>query len=82
MLLSMAKVMISMPEELLRSLDAAARRQSASRSEFIRQLVRTELEAEDLAARRERGIDDIRTLTGKYQLGAPPEELIRMERER
>ena len=78
----MAKVMISMPEELLRRLDAAARRRSASRSEFIRQLVRTELEAEELAGRRERGIDDIRAVTGRYQLTAPPEELVRAERER
>ena len=60
----MAKVMISVPEELLRALDAAAGRQSASRSEFIRQLVRAELEAQELAGRRERGIDDIGTVTG------------------
>ena len=78
----MAKVMISMPEELLRALDAAARRRSASRSEFIRHLVRTELEAQNLAERRERGIDDIRALTGRYRLSAPPEELVRAERER
>lgn len=78
----MAKVMISMPDELLRSLDAAASRQSASRSEFIRQLVRTELETEELARRRERGIDDIRALTARYRLSAPPEELVRAERER
>ncbi len=78
----MAKVMISMPEELLRALDAAARRHSASRSEFIRQLVRAELEAQDLAGRRERGIDDIRTVTGRYHMSASPEELVRAERER
>ena len=53
----MVKVMISMHEDLLRSLDDAARRRSASRSEFIRQLVRTELEARDRAERRARGID-------------------------
>ncbi len=78
----MVKVMISMPEELLLALDAAAGRQSASRSEFIRQLVRAELEAQDLAERRERGIHDIRTVTGRYQLSASPEELARAERER
>ena len=78
----MAKVMISMPEELLQALDAAARLRSASHSEFIRHLVRTELEAQNLAERREGGIDDIRALTGRYRLSASPEELVRAERER
>ena len=78
----MAKVMISMPEELLWSLDAAARRRSASRSEFIRQLVRTEFDAEKLAERRQRGIDDIRAVSGRHQMSAPPEELVRAERQR
>lgn len=78
---AMAKVMISMPDELLRSLDAAAG-QSASRSEFIGQLVRTELEAEERVTRREHGIDDIRALTARYQLSTPPEEVVRSERER
>ncbi len=52
------------------------------RSEFIQQLVRAEIEAEDLAARRERRIGDIRAVTGRHQLSASPEELVRAERER
>jgi metal-responsive CopG/Arc/MetJ family transcriptional regulator len=51
-----------MPEELPRSLDAAATRRSASRRELIRKLVQTELEAENLAKPREGGIDDIRAV--------------------
>ncbi len=78
----MAKVMISMPEELLRALDAAARRRFASRSEFIRHLVRGELAAQALAERRQRGIDDIRAVTDRYRPIAPPEELVRADRER
>ncbi len=78
----MAKVMISMPEELLRALDAAARRRSGSRSEFIRQLLRAELEAQDLAGRRERGIDAIRSVPPGTSWARLLKSLVREERDR
>jgi hypothetical protein len=43
---------------------------------------RAELEAEELVGRRGRGIDEIRALTCRYPLSAPPEELVRAERQR
>jgi metal-responsive CopG/Arc/MetJ family transcriptional regulator len=47
-----AKVMISVPDELLMRLDAEAKRRGLSRSAFLRELVDRELRA-DADARRE-----------------------------
>lgn len=47
---SMAKVMVSLPEDLLQQVDAEARRRSTSRSALLALAARRELERRDPAA--------------------------------
>lgn len=55
----MAKVMISMPDELLAEIDTAAQRRSMSRSEFIRESAKREMQRRDPEAMR-RAIEELR----------------------
>ena len=47
----MAKVMISLPDEFLKKVDRTARAQGRSRSELIREALRTAISGKDSAAR-------------------------------
>jgi len=75
----MAKVMISLPDELLRALDEAAGAAEKSRSAFIREAVRERLARGALDTRREALEELRRSFRGER---FHPEELIRAERDR
>ena len=47
----MARFMVSMPDEMLKKLDEAARKEHRSRSEFLREAARNRLTAESAASR-------------------------------
>ena len=76
----MAKVMISMPDDLLERLDAMAEANRESRSGFLRRLAERELQSGE--ARRQRRIED---LLGKATvpggMGGDAAKLIREDRE-
>ncbi|MDQ3782884.1 MAG: ribbon-helix-helix protein, CopG family [Actinomycetota bacterium] len=75
----MAKVMISLPEDLLATLDNAAARASQTRSAFIRDALRLRLAGVDVQARR-RAVGALRSqLAG---LTFDPEDAVRAERNR
>jgi Arc/MetJ-type ribon-helix-helix transcriptional regulator len=76
----MAKVMISLPEELLRLLDEAATREEKSRSAFIREAVRERLARGSLDTRRE-ALEYLRR-SFRDAPDIKPEEFIRAERDR
>ena len=73
------KVMISLPDDLLRALDAAAERAEQTRSRFIRDAVRERLARGSLDTRREA----LEQLRRSFRDAPPvnPEELIRAERD-
>jgi metal-responsive CopG/Arc/MetJ family transcriptional regulator len=75
----MVKVLISLPEALLQSLDRAAAAESRSRSELVREAIRRYL-AEGPSAGRSVAIAELRALLGAGDWNA--EELIRAERDR
>jgi hypothetical protein len=72
-----AKVMISMPDDLLDRLDAMARANRETRSGFLRRLAERELEPDD--ARRRREIEDL--LGPPLNMGGESARLIREDRE-
>ena len=75
----MAKVMISLPDELLERVDAEARRRATTRSALLRDAVSRELIRRDPATVR-RAIEEARALfygTGAFESG----QLIRAERD-
>ncbi len=73
----MAKVMISMPDELLARIDAQVKSEHATRSEFLRRLAEREL-AQKNRQRRKR----IEELLGEpVRLGGDGTKLIREDRE-
>lgn len=74
----MAKVMISMPEDLLERFDQHARSQAKTRSGLIQELAERELSAGDEERRAE--IEELLGEPGHY--GESIVELIRQERER
>lgn len=75
----MAKVMISLPDDLLATLDDAAAQVSQTRSAFIRDALRVRLTGADVEARR-RAVTALRArLAG---LAFNPEAAVRAERER
>jgi metal-responsive CopG/Arc/MetJ family transcriptional regulator len=72
-----AKVMISMPDELLARIDAQVKSEHATRSEFLRRLAEREL-AQEHRQRRKR----IEELLGEpVSLGGDGAKLIREDRE-
>lgn len=75
----MAKVMVSMPDELLVAVDAAAQAQSRARSELIREALRLYL-AQGSADRRSEALDWLRASFKGIRLNA--EEIVRSERDR
>jgi HicB-like antitoxin of HicAB toxin-antitoxin system len=72
-----AKVMISIPDDLLERLDAQARANRETRSGFLRRLAERELELDE--ARRRKEIEDL--LGPPLHLGGNATELIREDRE-
>lgn len=75
----MAKVMVSLPDDLLQRIDAEARRRATSRSGFLQEaaagaLARGEPEAMERAIQRMRG------LVGKARLVGDSATLVREER--
>jgi hypothetical protein len=74
---SVAKVMISMPDDLLDRLDAQARANRETRSGFLRRLAERELEIDEARQRRE-----IEGLLGPpLHMGGDSARLIREDRE-
>jgi hypothetical protein len=72
-----AKVMISIPDELLDSLDTCAQANRETRSGFLRRLVEREISAENLSRRKE--FEDL--LGPPINLGGDAARLIREDRE-
>jgi hypothetical protein len=72
-----AKVMISIPDDLLERLDAQARANGETRSGFLRRLSERELEVDE--ARRRKEIEDL--LGPPVPLGGEAVRLIREDRE-
>jgi hypothetical protein len=75
-----AKVMISMPDDLLDRLDAQARANRETRSGFLRRLAERELGAE-LAREREQLEDLLDKVTVRGGMGGEAARLIREDRE-
>jgi len=72
----MAKVMVSLPDDLLERIDARARRRRATRSGFLRELAERELASEE-----EREWEEIEELLGEpVPLGGDATSLIRRDR--
>lgn len=72
-----AKVMISMPDDLLTRLDAQARANRETRSGFLRRLAERELERDETMRRKE--IEDL--LGPPLNMGGDAARLIREDRE-
>jgi hypothetical protein len=72
-----AKVMISMPDNLLERLDARAQANRETRSGFLRRLVEREISAENLNRRKE--FEDL--LGPPVNMGGDAARLIREDRE-
>lgn len=75
--LPVAKVMISIPDELLERLDAQARANRETRSGFLRRLAERELEFDE--ARRRKEIEKL--LGPPLRMGGDSARLIREDRE-
>ena len=75
--LPVAKVMISMPDDLLERLDAQARANRETRSGLLRRLAERELEAEH--ARKRKELEDL--LGPPLPMGGEAAKLIREDRE-
>jgi metal-responsive CopG/Arc/MetJ family transcriptional regulator len=74
----MAKVMISMPDDLLARIDAQVKSEHATRSEFLRRLAERELAEEN--RQRQRGIEALLdAATGHF--GGDGTKLVREDRE-
>jgi metal-responsive CopG/Arc/MetJ family transcriptional regulator len=74
----MAKVMISMPDELLARIDAQVKTEHVTRSEFLRRLAEREL-AQEQRQRRKRIEELLDAATGNF--GGDGAKLIREDRE-
>jgi hypothetical protein len=74
----MAKVMVSLPDDLLGALDAEARRRKTSRSALLQAGARREIGL----LRRERGavLNDLDALSGKWKGAVDAAALIRADR--
>jgi metal-responsive CopG/Arc/MetJ family transcriptional regulator len=72
----MAKVMVSLPDDLLERIDAQARSRHATRSGFLRELAERELAAED-----QHSLAEMEALLGDpVPLGGNATDLIRRDR--
>lgn len=78
----MAKVMISMPEDMLVRLDEAAEAAGKSRSELLRDALRLYLLNPDPGVDRAAVIARMRSRTQKLKPTVTPERLVRRERKR
>ncbi|HET7589024.1 MAG TPA: type II toxin-antitoxin system HicB family antitoxin [Solirubrobacterales bacterium] len=76
---SMAKVMISLPDELLKRIDNYVRERGETRSGFLRRLA--EREVENSETERRRHIEDLMEKIGTVDLGGEAARLIREDRE-
>lgn len=74
-----AKVMISIPDDLLDRLDAQARANRETRSGFLRRLAERELKAGD--GGREKEVENLLDLMAAEPLGGSAAEIIRRERD-
>jgi len=74
----MAKVMISVPDDLLERLDAQAKRNGETRSGFLRRLVERELDVGRV--RRQQHFEDL-LAKAKLPMGGESARLIREDRE-
>jgi Arc/MetJ-type ribon-helix-helix transcriptional regulator len=77
---TMAKVMISLPDELLERIDRAAERRQLTRSGFLRTAARREL-GERSGRERARAAETLVDLASRVS-GPPAAELVRAERDR
>jgi metal-responsive CopG/Arc/MetJ family transcriptional regulator len=77
----MAKVMISLPDELLARVDEAAREVGETRSRFVRDALRARLVAAVPTPESRRGaLERIRATMARYPLDEDPVTTIRRER--
>ncbi len=76
---SVAKVMISIPDNLLERLDARARANRETRSGLLQRLVERELDAADSHTRDE--VERLLARIGPLDLGVDAAQLIREDRE-
>lgn len=74
-----AKVMISIPDDLLDRLDAQARANRETRSGFLRRLAERELTVDQAGRRRE--VESLLDLMAAEPLGGNAAEIIRRERD-
>jgi hypothetical protein len=74
-----AKVMISIPDQLLERLDAQARANRETRSGFLQRLAEREVEEAEGQMREE--VERLLALIGPIDLGVSPAQLIREDRE-
>jgi len=74
-----AKVMISIPDDLLMRIDSRARAAGESRSGFLRHLAERELEAE--SGNRHRQVEELLDLLAAEPLGGNAAQIIREERD-
>ncbi|HVD41775.1 MAG TPA: ribbon-helix-helix protein, CopG family [Solirubrobacterales bacterium] len=79
----MAKVMISMPDDLLERLDARARELGETRSGLLQRLVEREVEAAESREQKEinRLLDQLRALPPGKQVKVDAAQLVREDRE-
>jgi metal-responsive CopG/Arc/MetJ family transcriptional regulator len=78
-----AKVMISMPDDLLERLDARARELGETRSGLLQRLVEREVEAAESREQKEinRLLDQLRALPPGKQVKVDAAQLVREDRE-
>jgi metal-responsive CopG/Arc/MetJ family transcriptional regulator len=75
-----AKVLVSVPEDLLREIDARARSLGQSRSEYLRGLAEAEIE-EDERRRREEANRLLDLIKAEFTDDEPPVDVVKLIRE-
>lgn len=78
----MAKVMVSFPDDFLRKVDEEARSQNRSRSELIREALRSAIQTRPDRRSWRRGLDRLRRLEKQWMGKWDSTEVIRSDRER
>jgi metal-responsive CopG/Arc/MetJ family transcriptional regulator len=76
----MAKVLVSMPDDLLRELDLRVKDMGESRSGYLRRLVEADIEEDERRGRKEakRIMDEIRA---EFRDDEPPVDVVKLIRE-
>ncbi len=74
-----AKVMISIPDELLERLDAQAKESGETRSGFLQRLAQRELDADSVSRQKE--VEKLLDLLAAEPLGGNAAQIIREERD-